>query len=88
MNPANLDHHEFPAEQDFNRFFLWQASGNPQKEEKKERYISPQDGKCLRLLRSDEEGIVLIGHASFSDSYRWKTYNYRSTIYLTIDVEH
>lgn len=68
-NPVDEDgkfvNHEFPANQDYNNFFLWQVSGNPQKEEKKNDSFRLKTVNASEFLKSSEEGIVLIGHASF-----------------------
>lgn len=57
--------HEFPAQQDFNAFFLWQAWGNPEAEAKKKDTFRLKTVNASAFLKSNEDGIVLVGHASF-----------------------
>ncbi|GAB1348643.1 MBL fold metallo-hydrolase [Ignavibacteriales bacterium] len=62
---GRFQNHEFPVEQDFNSFFLWQAWGNPEAEEKKKDTFRMKTVDATQFLKSNEDGIVLVGHASF-----------------------
>ncbi len=57
--------HEFPSQLDFNAFFLWQAWGNPEAEAKKKDTFRLKTVSASAFLKSKEDGIVLVGHASF-----------------------
>ncbi|MBN8545182.1 MAG: MBL fold metallo-hydrolase [Ignavibacteria bacterium] len=62
---GRFQNHEFPADQDFNSFFLWQAWGNPEAEAKKKDTFRMKTVDATQFLKSKEEGVVLVGHASF-----------------------
>ncbi|GAB3288851.1 MBL fold metallo-hydrolase [Hymenobacter tenuis] len=52
-------------EPSFNTVLKWQLSKNPQKEEKKADTWVPEVVDCTAFLKSQEEGLVWLGHATF-----------------------
>lgn len=68
-NPLDKDglyvNHECPMTNDITRVIKWQLSKNPQKEEKMNDTFRLKTINADEFLKSDKDGMIWIGHASF-----------------------
>lgn len=68
-NPVNEDgtfrNINHPHLNDFSKFLRWQLAKNPQKEEKNSEKFRLKVVDANEFLRSSDDGIVLVGHATF-----------------------
>ncbi|GGG36624.1 MBL fold metallo-hydrolase [Hymenobacter glacieicola] len=75
-------------EPNFGTVIRWQLSENPQKEEKKADTWVPDVVDCTAFLKSQEDGLVWLGHASFLLRVAGKTLLFDPVLFSSLGLRH